>query len=170
MAVQILCEYHTFIAKDRIALQASAHVPPISCLVSGTNYGNGLFLLPSLVSPKLRSGCGLHLITIYSDHFGNFYHLNKNSYFYQNPREASSQSRIFLFSLVIYMSVGWWFERDLLAKRKTIQTWNLNPPLDHIKNVFFFSKKWPWGSLASKNYRVTGFPAYLLDCLVFVHF
>ena len=46
----------------------------------------------------------------------------------------------------------------LLAKRKTIQTWNLAHilPLTLSKNGFVvFSKKRPWEPLASKNCRVT---------------
>ena len=41
-------------------------------------------------------------------------------FFFQNPREASSRSRIFLFSLVNVSVSG--FVQDLLAKRKTLQT------------------------------------------------
>ena len=50
---------------------------------------------------------------------------NINNVRYKNPREASSRSKIFLFSPVnvsVGVSVGLWVGRDLLAKRKTIQT------------------------------------------------
>ena len=73
---------------------------------------------------------------------------------------VSSRSRIFLISLVylcmylyIYLCVS-----RLLAKRKTIQTWNLAHilPLTLSKNGFLvFSIKSPWRPLASKNCRVT---------------
>ena len=82
--------------------------------------------------------------------------LHKTSTF-KNPCEVTSRSRIFLFSLV-NVSVGLWVVRDLLAKRKTIQTWNLAHilPLILSKNGFFvFSIKSPWRPLASKNCRVT---------------
>ena len=61
--------------------------------------------------------------------------------YYQNPREASSRSRIFLNSLVyvcVYVCI-YLFVSRLLAKRKTIQTWNLPHilPLTLSKNGFF---------------------------------
>ena len=78
----------------------------------------------------------------------------------QNPRKASSRSRIFLKSLVyLWMCVFiyLWVSR-LLAKRKTIQTWNLEHtlPLTLSKNRFLvFSIKSPWRPLDSKNCPVT---------------
>ena len=74
----------------------------------------------------------------------------------QNPREASSLSRVFLISLV-YVCM-YLFVSRLLAKRKTIQTWNSLHilPYTFSKNGFFvFSKKSPWRPLASINCRVT---------------
>ena len=61
---------------------------------------------------------------------------------YQNPREAGSRSRIFLISLV-YVFVGeliYLCVSRLLAKRKTIYTWNLVHILHWTlsKNRFFF--------------------------------
>ena len=67
----------------------------------------------------------------------------------QNPREASSRSRIFLskstwgeqpvifFNSLVYMSVGWWFVQNLLTKRRTIQTRNLVNTLPSTISCFF---------------------------------
>ena len=63
---------------------------------------------------------------------------------YQNPREASSRSRIFLFSLV-NMWLCWCIclYGAFLPQRKKIKTWNLvhTLPKTISKNVFFLLKR-----------------------------
>ena len=78
---------------------------------------------------------------------------------FQYPREASSRSRIFLVSLLVYMCIYLWihiFVARLLAKRKSKQTRNLAHILPScLSKNGFFSIKSPWWPLASKNCRVT---------------
>ena len=88
---------------------------------------------------------------------------------FQNPCEASSRSRIFLNSLG-YVFVCLFLSR-LLAKQKTIQTWNLAHilPLTLSKTVFFFvfRSNQRDGRYPRKTAMSRGISAYLLDCLVF---
>ena len=91
----------------------------------------------------------------------------------QNPREASSRSRIYVFSLVNIL-VCWLVYPALFGhneKRYRPEIWYKHSPRPYLKTCFFvFSKKWPWGPLASKNCRVSWISAYLLDCLVSINF
>ena len=78
--------------------------------------------------------------------------------FYQNPCEASSRSRIFLFSLV-----NMWLCLSVCTapfghkeKRYRPEIWYTYSHWPYLKMFFlFFRKKWLWGPLASKNCRVT---------------
>ena len=96
-------------------------------------------------------------------------------YYKQNPREASTRSKIFLFSLV-NMSVGlsvcgfvclygtsW--PRD---KRYRLEIWYTHSPRANLKTGFlFFRKSEPEGGQPRKAGVSREFSAYLFDCRVF---
>ena len=78
--------------------------------------------------------------------------ISKSTWGEQPVEDIFKFPRIFMY-VFIYLCAS-----RLLAKRKTIQTWNLAHilPLNFSENGFFvFSIKSPWLPLASKNCRVT---------------
>ena len=83
-------------------------------------------------------------LNLLRDNIKLFYSQKQRKTDFQNPRKASSRSRIFLLSLAyVFMYVFiYLFVSRLLAKRKTLQTRNLVQPLPLTtsKNSFFFEK------------------------------
>ena len=74
---------------------------------------------------------------------------------FQNPHGASNRSRIFLFSLLyVFMYLFDCVTPPGQTKNRP-EIWYPPSPRRHLKTVFVFSKKWPWGPPAQKNCRVT---------------
>ena len=96
-------------------------------------------------------------------------HFLSKSTWAEQPVEDFSNFTCICVYVFIYVFVS-----RLLAKRKTIQTWNLVQilPWTLFRNWFFvFPKKWPWGGeLASKNCRVTWILRISLIALFYLDF
>ena len=93
-------------------------------------------------------------------------HVKYQTVSFQNPCEASSRSRIFLFSLVyvcmyefIYLCHASWINE----KRYRPEIWYTRFPRPHF---LFFRKSDPEGRQPRKTAVSSGFFAYHVDCLI----